>query len=606
MDTTQRHGSTRVELDLSEVRPQELLRVQRLARELRLVDQILSNDVDTLRVVKSGPAPAWTTLDGDAVSFAYNQMPAPDTAFNVAVWLGTNAHELGHVLYSPRKSSTLMFRVLESERTFLPGVAMLHNIVEDQRQERLILARFTPWTAYLTAALGHHLQVSQDAWLLMAGRTWLPERTRAAAKAASVHAHGHTVTDKVTRIVGEYQRLVDPGEAESDEAWQLLQELHALFADAMPKIPTGCTVMEGGDPDLSEPGAGAPSTADEADAAPSDGGNSSASSDGDDGDDDADGDGDGNDGQATVSQEPTAPSNGNGAGTEHAEPGQSRAQIREDLRKATERLLAEDDVADDLGNIMDAIDQGRGDEHAEGPGSPGTFVEATDAARTLHREVADALLDLKDEVEPGWLKRTDSGRLNVRRLLNPTTDSDELFDRYEPGMLDTAELEVVVLLDVSGSMASNLHRVGEATWAIRQAVDDLEGRCSVFTWDSGPHAVLADWDDRPDGRMFIPEALGGTNPQSVLHETFRLLAGSATQNRVVVILTDGQWSNRSKCDEVIRSMNASGITTVCALIGVNGTPDSHACQVFAHIDDDPAELARLFRKVATDRMLSWR
>src|SRR5206468_5789660 len=74
LNTIQRSGSTNVELDLNDVTPAELLRVQRLARELRLTDQILSTDLDTVSVVSAGPAPAWTTLEGDKVSFAMNQM----------------------------------------------------------------------------------------------------------------------------------------------------------------------------------------------------------------------------------------------------------------------------------------------------------------------------------------------------------------------------------------------------------------------------------------------------------------------------------------------------------------------------------------------------
>src|SRR5947199_9531767 len=100
----QRQGSTHVRLELSDaLGPKDMLRVQRLARELRLTDQILSTDLDKVNVEASGPAPAWTTLEGDKITFAYNRMPKPRTRIDVAVWLGTNAHELGHVLYSPRR-----------------------------------------------------------------------------------------------------------------------------------------------------------------------------------------------------------------------------------------------------------------------------------------------------------------------------------------------------------------------------------------------------------------------------------------------------------------------------------------------------------------------
>jgi uncharacterized protein with von Willebrand factor type A (vWA) domain len=222
----------------------------------------------------------------------------------------------------------------------------------------------------------------------------------------------------------------------------------------------------------------------------------------------------------------------------------------------------------------------------------------------LWHDVSDALLDLKDESEPGWLKRTDSGRLNVRRLLNPNADADELFDRYEPGMMDASEMEAIVLVDVSSSMNGSTHALAEALWAIRRSVDDLEGRCTVFTYNSGPYGVI---DDRPDGRMFVPHASGGTVPESALVEAFRLIAGSQERNRLVVILTDGAWSGWRN-DDIIRAMNEHGVITVCALLGVN--PEFveqyggfHGA-TFGAIVNDPTELAPLFRRVAADRIRS--
>src|SRR4051812_49867536 len=155
---TQRKGDTVIQVQSDdETTPDDIVRLTRLARELRMTDQILSDDLDTLTVVKNGPAPAFTSLEGDHITFALNQMPRPDSRAKVAVWLGTNAHELGHVLFSPRTGSPLMVRVRDDAD--FRALAMLHNIVEDQRQERLVLARFAPRRTYLVAALAHHLVV---------------------------------------------------------------------------------------------------------------------------------------------------------------------------------------------------------------------------------------------------------------------------------------------------------------------------------------------------------------------------------------------------------------------------------------------------------------
>jgi len=572
-----------------------------LARELRLTDQILSADLDAVSVEYSGPAPAWTTLEGDKVSFAYAMMPPPETASAVAVWIGTNAHELGHVLFSPRRDSTLMYRVLESERTFLRGIANLHNIVEDQRQERLLLARFSPWAGYLTAALSHHIVVNDDsAWLLLAGRTWLPDSVRTLARTRMVARLGTIVADEVTRLIGDYQRLIDPGDTEADEAWEILQALHRLFENDQPDFPHQCTVVQGGEPDTSDPDEDdLPPAADESDApqgadgTPGKNDDADAADEGDDGDADADGEGNADD-----SQQPGA-----GAGTNPAKsPGTTQEQIREGLADAADAQISADaEAKSDLDSILDALENGRPGERPEGSDRVGRYEPASDSAKRLHREVADALLDLKDEAEAGWVKRTDSGRLNARRLAMPNVDPDALFDRYEPGQMDAADMELVLLVDVSSSMARFMERLAEATWAIRTAADELEATTTVIAYDSGPHRIIASPDERPDGRMFVHDAMGGTTPLSALTEAYQVLAGSQLTHRLMVVLTDGDWAGQNN-DDVIAAMNDAGITTVCALLGTSlDEGNIHRCQYGARITN-PAELAILFRRVATERI----
>ena len=590
-----RHGTTNVSVDDEKLTPAELVRLGRLARELRLTDQILSIDLDTLSIVETGPAPAWTALEGDHISFAMDKMPFPKGAIEVAVWLGTNAHELGHSMYSPRRHSPLMQQLIDADKYTMQGLAQLHNILEDQRQERLILGRFAPWRAFLVAALGHHLVVNDEsAWLLLCGRTWLPATIRDQAKARFVVAYNQTIADEVAVIVGNYQRLIDPGFAEYNEAWALLEQLYNLLP-RMPHMPQGtCAVLVGGEPDtdptLSDD---APSTADEAE----DEATGQGSSDQDSEDDTSD---EGND---------QAEAGGQGAGGKVEPPKEVTSKdVRKALKQAANKQLEEDkDASDELDSILDALRNGRnagGD--TEGDMPDGHYGEATDSARSLAHEVSDALLDLKDASEPGWVKRTDSGRLNIRRLINPNIGPDEWFDRYEPGQLDASELEAFLLLDVSGSMIGSTFALSEATWAIRHAVDDLEGSCTVVTFSSG-HRVLSASSDRPDDRMFVLEPWGGTQPKESLEAAYRAMVESQARNRLVVILTDGGWwngSGKNSNDKIIAAMRAAGMTTIIALYGDGSGEDAHGCE-FAGSIDDPLELARLFKRVAADRIGKW-
>jgi hypothetical protein len=613
-DRRQRYGSTTVDVADAELTPEQIVRLTRLGRELRLVDQILSTDVDKVQIVSKGPAPAWSSLEGDKVSFAATRMPDPVDRYDLAVWLGTNAHELGHVLYSPRRESPLMQRVIAGSDSYLEGLARMHNIVEDQRQERLILARFAPWRGYLVAALGHHLHADNDsAWLLMAGRTWLPEATRAKARAHFVAHRSEAVAVEVAELIGQYQRLTDPGWTDSDEAWDVLIALHSLFDNEIPE-GIGCTIMEGGEPSTDPADAdGAPVTADEAEAErQAEAGGEGAEDAGDDGGDPGDARSQGTpnrDSKPDDSRDDAADagSQGKGAGTQSAPPSkrEQRDALRDELRDAAESQIDEDDDSlDELDSILDALDHGRAADDVDGTPAEGHYVEATDHARQLHREIGEVLLDFKDATEPGWNKRTDSGRLNVRRLLDPFADADTLFDRYEPGQMDATALEVVLLLDISGSMAQDVDDLAEATWAIRQAVDDVEGTITVLTYDTRQY-VLAAPGERPDDRMFVPAAMGGTDPTSAIGEAWQILAGSEARNKLLIIMTDGSWSYSQRPEELIDAMRRYGVATIMAFLppkyGDNGETPMHHCEFGGRIAS-LVELPRLFQHVALRQM----
>jgi hypothetical protein len=596
--TSGRQGTTEVLLP-DTYSPQDVLRLQRLARELRLTDQILSYDLDAVSIVPAGPAPAWTTLEGDRISFSMAHMPLPISKVDIAVWLGTNAHELMHVLFSPRTDSTLMARVIEADQLFLKGVVPLHNICEDQRGERLLLARFSPWRNYLVAALGHHIKVREGggAWLLVTGRTWLSSQIRDTARAMFVLARGESTAKEVTQLVGEYQRLTDPGEDEADEAMSILERLHTLFDLDIPPGGCGGGVLTSGEPETFPDDNGAPPTADEAeDEATGGKGKAGGEGDGPEGDIPAEGGGD----------EPTG--TGAGAGDNPIPPKPlDQKQLKEELKNEARKGLERDpDAKADIESILDALRWGRPGVDIDGVMPEGRYREATDGARRLHREVADALLDFKEETEPGWVRRVNSGRIKVQRLLNPRVDPDTLFDRYEPGQMDASELELVCIIDVSGSMQKVTLNLAESLWAIWHAVDDLDGEATIFTFCSGPHRVLGRPGERPDQRMFHPQAWGGTDPESALREAFAHLANSPALNRLVIILTDGDWYG-GQGDLVIAAMREFGITTVLAyldtsqVVGMVTQPDPHGVEFFKEIAV-PGDLALLFRDVALAKM----
>ena len=577
----QRHGTTKVFVD--NCTPEEQVRLFRLGREIRLTDQILSDDLATVTIVEDGPAAAWTSLEGDHITFSMAHMPMPKGRKELAIWLGTNAHELGHVLFTPRRNSLLMRRLKDAEEVLYPGIRRVWNVLEDQREERLLIGRFSPWKGYLIAGLTHHLtrHLNHNSWFLFCGRTWMPDEVRARSRAAFATYWGVSVADQITTLVSRFQKLPDPGEYDAQEAFEIVGRIYDLIGSP-----------EGGDCGGGDIRDGEPCTDGEDDDAPPTGDEA--------GEPCTDGEkGDGTD-------------EGTGAGKEHSGSKHDDALDEDAIRKLLEEAVKDivehdEETAKDLDNVEDALDQARNGGEVEGGTPVGRMIGVTDRARFLWHDVGDALLDLKEKSEPAWIKRVDNGRLNVGRYVTGC-DDDELFDRYEPGQMDASDLEVCLLVDVSGSMGQHIMQLGESVWAMRRAVEDLDGRITVLSYEGGHnHQVLCRPGDRCDDRMFVPQALGGTEPTSAIKQGWTALSDSEARNKLLIILTDGHWWS-TVGDTIINSMNKREIVTVMAVLG-RGSKDLdkaglHGCQYGAGVRD-PFALARLFRRIAAERIASW-
>jgi hypothetical protein len=100
--------------------------------------------------------------------------------------------------------------------------------------------------------------------------------------------------------------------------------------------------------------------------------------------------------------------------------------------------------------------------------------------------------------------------------------------------------------------------------------------------------------------MFVPLAMGGTEPSAAIREAWKVLAESQATNRLLIVLTDGQWYGHQG-DKLIRAMTASGIVTVLAGLGFHVGGALHGCSEGADVNN-PIELARLFRRVAAARI----
>jgi Mg-chelatase subunit ChlD len=223
-------------------------------------------------------------------------------------------------------------------------------------------------------------------------------------------------------------------------------------------------------------------------------------------------------------------------------------------------------------------------------------VEAVSNVRSFARE----LEQLKADFDPGWLRRVESGRLNVQRYSNGE-DLDECFDQWDDGREDAIDIEAVILLDTSGSMGSVMAQAYEAMWTTKRALDKVNANTTVISFSSWTQLVYSN-DERAGVNMKYNSASGGTEPLDALEYARNVLAESNRAIKVFIVITDGEWgwgNEDEKHDKIILELRRAGVITALGYLQTghaNTNIKTHGCEVAANLTD-PAQLFVLARNI---------
>jgi hypothetical protein len=566
------------------------------------------------------PAPAWS--NERSIWFAKEQFPDLTTPTGVVQARGLLLHELGHILFTPRRGSRLSQLINSDFKTMHRNFRAM-NALEDQRLESLLVAKFkravAPW---FTAMVVQYLLASPEMvsvqFPLIYGRKYLPLEVRQMVRDAFLFPE---LDAEFAEVIDAYRKVVFPRDA--DYAFELVKR----YADLMERVqtqlppqdggcvfPTGCTDGEKTDNYEATPSTkpvkveeqeqlveemektdGEETTpptdpSDDASNDPSDGGDADGDEDTDtdgdaDGDTDTDGDEDtdtdgepidtdrGGDrfvpvqpsGDAPSDEPSDAPSEDGGttAGT------QSATGLPEVLEQVIERVMA--DLSQQVSAQMEALG-GNGELQPYGEPEPKdaktTESRPSDNAPRIAGLFADELRRLKADHEPAWERETPDGKLNVKRFaLEEDIDFDKVFDRWQDGKQDATSIETVICLDTSGSMSSDAPLAFQSMWQVKRALDSLgDANTTVVCYDSDTR-ILYRASDRTTSTIKTSPVGGGTNPVSAIAYANDVLARSDKPIKLLINITDGDWAYEAECNEMVKAMRKAGVLTGLAFIG---------------------------------------
>lgn len=562
------------------------LQLGALCRVYEQADRVLTGDPVIVNVMPDGPAPAWS--DGAAIYINAEEINEMDLETLTQI-TGLNYHELAHHFYTPRRGTELIKWVLDN------GYMEATNILEDQRIETLLVARYPSVAPYLQSTVARWLaDTPQDRagnYMLVRGRRYLPVEIRQGFR--DVFAFPELIP-AIVDIVDQYRLLAFP--RDYAKARELIKrfndEVLQIVMQDMPKLSGGPNQCGHRDPIVK--GRPEPGKAQERDAVRAKGmgkaesvyipgskqkstqQNNPANTN----NPDAISNGQSQDGNSTIpaprsAQEALAmrESKLEATGTPSLTPGEGHHEskggvpdnLNDMLHQVIEDVMDRKDVQADIKAKQRVIVGGDGkyDEFVKS----GKF-DLTDVPSDIiisYRKFAKELERLRDECEPTWVKSVPSGRLNMQRVFNGC-EIDEAFDRWEEGT-DGADVEAVILVDRSGSMTSNYNdkNASLACWTIKRALEAIDAPVTVYAFDDKNEVAYKRTEKAHKTKYKFIYGNGGTNPYGALVAAEQLLMSSRKKNKMLFIVTDGVF-NHEKNDELIERISKRGILTAMTLI----------------------------------------
>jgi hypothetical protein len=495
----------------------------------------------------------------------------------VTVLKGILQHEMGHARF------TIPFPDLALTMDYMK----VWNVLEDQRMECLVVEQASIVADYFTSMVTEVLLGSQDnlLWLLVAGRTYLPQSLREAAKGAfALNLLEPTAADEWEFLVDSYKAAENVNDlaavtvAAHEFLTALLGSVPAFTGvdhhngstsenDERPVRDTGIQSVvrqaERINQDAKDKAAQAKADAEaEAEAEESEAGKvGTGSSPGDASYEDGQAEGQGEASDSDQQTEEKSESVGRDDTSTEVE-----RSVKDEITDAQQK--ARDRTSDhDLAEAASALRENRralrlGTERIpnvrpENDGPTTMNPSLVGEARALATGVRRALATVVTESAPTWQTRQEEGFIDALAYRTREIGQRD-YRRRQVGEHGTGlDLHVSVLLDISGSMDGSSTALGVTAYALKLACDELPGVTSDFVfWSSGGvrHGLstvsartggyelpyFRVWGDGLAPVPFIPPTGGGTNPIPALRD---VLDDDSPQkdkaHHLVIVMTDG-------------------------------------------------------------------
>lgn len=606
-------------------------------------------ELRSLNVLPNKSAEAWS----DAENIWFNadnlgDLTDADTALAVR---GLSLHEIAHILLTPRAGSNLVKWVRNNnyEKVF--------NILEDQRVELMLAVKYSNVKYWFTAAVTKYLLSKPHeiplAHLMLHGKSFLPAELRKAVRSVF---EWQSILPDLERIIDNYTVLNLADSSHIPTAMKLIEELHNLLHSSKPDDDGGDSSNNNGN---GYPGPGGlsklpnthgPIMKSSEKSKPANKASQEQlinrilkqrsqeqlQSNGQD-------EGEEYDNSTTTQCPPTVPGKGKDIGDDENDtpnPMQSDEEgntpkagapdknainnvndiARQHLNK-TKQLLRED--------LSNMVAQFNGDAELTSKKQVKPERSWRERMTSVAPEVISSvksfvqqLMLIKSEHDPGWLRKVNTGKLNVYRYMTGSAP-DEVFDLWDDGREDVLDIEAVILLDNSGSMHWTIDAAHDSMWAIKRSLDKVGASTTVITFADDARMLYDSTERAKINKKYVGTA-GGTEPKQAIDYAKYIFANSERAIKILIVITDGVWYGAEASEQIIAQLRKAGVITALGYVDAEAyrrsqnpeayvnreqtktTVDGHGAEIVVVLNDGSAllTLAKALVKAGIKRNLN--
>jgi hypothetical protein len=298
------------------------------------------------------------------------------------------------------------------------------------------------------------------------------------------------------------------------------------------------------------------------------------------------------------------------AGEKIKEIGNVRAKISHDeISKQAESKAQElveslqDELIDDLETIYKNESSGYGagqDDSPDFDDARNNLPLQIEARHNISsRKLQDVIREIRNSQRKGFVEGQASGKVNMQKAMNiPKTGNLNVFKKFIPDKRLQTRIGVIIILDSSGSMTDGkFNRALQSTWIIQDAMTKTGNPTLIMEFGTTTRIVKPFKGSGVFKRHLLQ---GNTFIVPPLLEAKRQIKLSSKLEHIehwlVCMITDGDWSDYEKAEEIIDELNKKDVETMFVHIPENEGQkiSEHHCKHTATILDVD-ELSNLLR-----------